>query len=113
MVIPQEIAEEFIESGEAVPSLMTRGVGDVVQILIEVVGTGDSAITVAVAATAVPRVMRTVAARVRDQRAGAGGQVLLRRGGRDVVVDLPVDVSLDDAAAVLQRTFAEATSQSA
>jgi hypothetical protein len=105
--LPEAIAEELIEEGVAAPSVMTRGVGDVVNLVVTVVEAGSSAVTVAVAASAVPRLARRVAAHVRSRNDSGASAVVIRNGPREVVVTVPEGLSIDDVELLLVRVFDE------
>ncbi len=107
--LPSEVAEELIAEGEVVPSVMTRSIGDVVQIIVAAANTGGSAVTVATAAAAMPRVMRRVAAHARRSQPDGPTRIVLRHGERDMVVDVPPELSVDDVSLLLTRSFADAS----
>lgn len=107
--LPSEVAEELISEGEVVPSVMTRNVGDVLQVVIEVANTGGSVITVAAAAAAVPKVMRRVGAHARSKQPDGPTRVVLRSADRDLVIDVPAELSIEDVGSLLARSFADAT----
>jgi len=107
LALPPDLAAELIDAGIVAPSVMTRSVGEVAQLLIDGVNTGSAAVTVAVAATAVPRVWQRVAARARGARTDGQATVTLRHGSSERVIVLPPELSLDDVSALLQQSLAE------
>lgn len=109
MSLPAHLAEELIASGDAVPSVMTRSVGDVVQFLVGSINTSADLITVAVASVALPKAMRKVTEHLRGPHTDGQAQLVLRRAGDDLVVDIPAGVSLDEAEAMVTRAFAAAS----
>lgn len=106
--VPEDLAEELLAEELAVPSLRTRSVQDVVQLSFDIVNTGGSVVTIACAAAAVPRVMRKVGQRARDNAAGGPAKVTLRSAGRERIVDVPPSLSLDEAATVIAEAFEKA-----
>ncbi len=108
IALPPDLADELISEGEVVPSVMTRSIGEVVQIMIDGVNTGSAAVTVAAAATALPRVMQRVAAYTRRHGDAGSTRVLLRHGDTERVLEVPPELTLDDISALLQRSLAEA-----
>lgn len=109
ITLPSAVAEELISEGEVVPSLMTRSVGDVLQIVVDVANTGGSAVTVAAAATAVPKVMRRVGAHARRRQPNGPARVVLRSADRDLVIEIPPELSIDDVGQLLARWFDDAS----
>lgn len=109
IALPAEIAEELIEEGIVVPSIMTRGVGEVVQLVVDLTNTGGSLITVAAAGAALPKVMKKLSTYVRRDHPEEAAQVLVRSGGQELVVDIPAGLSLDDVSSLLTRTLEAAS----
>lgn len=107
--LPPEVAEELIAEGDVVPSVMTRSVGEVLQVIIDVANTGGSAVTVAAAAATVPKVMRRVASHARRRQPEGPVSVVLRSAGRDLVVEVPPQFSLDDVELLLLKSFTSAS----
>jgi hypothetical protein len=104
LTVPSDIAEELISEGDAVPSVMTRSVGDVVQLVISAVEFGDSAITVAMAAVALPRLTRKVVERARQRGAESVPKVILRVGDKEVALELHPDAPVDELGALLAES---------
>jgi hypothetical protein len=104
LTVPSDIAEELISEGDAVPSVMTRSVGDVVQLVVSAVEFGDSAITVAMAAVALPGLIRKVVDRSRRRGGDGVPKVILRVGDREVTLELHPDVPIDELGAQLAES---------
>ena len=108
MSLPGEISQSLIDDGDAVPSVMTRGVGDVVQVLVDAANSSASVVTVAVAAAGLPRAMRKTVEWARRRRPGEASRVVLKRSDREIVVEVPPDMSLKQASELLAKAFHEA-----
>lgn len=109
VALPADIAEALIDEGVVVPSVMTRSVGEVAQLLADLTNTGGSLITVAAAGAAVPKVMKRIGSYVRRQQPDGAARVVIRRGGRELVVDIPAELSVDDVGSLLERALTEAS----
>lgn len=68
--LPSDLASELVEARLAVPARSTRGVGDVLEVLVAGVNTGVGVVTIVTA----PEVVRQLAERLRRAVRGRGGR---------------------------------------
>jgi molybdopterin-guanine dinucleotide biosynthesis protein len=105
--LPEDLAEELIAEELAVPILRTRSVGEIVQVAIDIANTGGSVVTVAAAAAAVPKVLRKVGKRAQENAGASPARVVLQSDGREIIVEVPSSLPLEDVASLLARSFAD------
>lgn len=98
ITLPADLADEVVQAGEGVRSFTTRGpMVDAVHLVLNAASTADSAVTVAIAAAAMPKVARRVAEKVRRADPTSTGRVVVGLGAEQRTIELPTDLSLDAA----------------